>query len=101
MLQAGFFFFLIYFVHECHRLYVGTCLGKASINNVPSITGFTKGKRHADINSNTDKVAEYGVGAPVEGGVISKTNKLGAIGKLLVTVCMEIYPLALLPRVGY
>ncbi|MFZ1527220.1 MAG: DUF2167 domain-containing protein [Ferruginibacter sp.] len=59
-------------------------LVKASINDVLQIAEFTEGNRYADFNSNTDKVAEYGVGALVAGGVLAKTGVLGAIGKFLV-----------------
>ena len=56
---------------------------KANINKVLSIPEFTEGNRYSDFNSNTDKVAEYGLGALVAGGVLAKTGVLATIGKFL------------------
>ncbi len=47
---------------------------------VVTATEFTEGNRYADFNSNTDKVAEYGLAALLAGGVAAK---MGLFGKLL------------------
>jgi uncharacterized membrane-anchored protein len=59
-------------------------LVKQNIDKVLSIPEFTEGNKYSDFNSNTDKVAEYGIGALVAGGVLAKTGALGAIGKFFV-----------------
>jgi uncharacterized membrane-anchored protein len=53
---------------------------KAEMKNVTAFTDFTPGNRYADFNSQTDKVAEYGLAALVAGGVAAK---LGVFSKLM------------------
>lgn len=53
---------------------------KKEMQQVTAFTEFTEGNRYTDFDSNTDKVAEYGLAALVAGGVASK---LGLFGKLL------------------
>ncbi|MFT3979018.1 MAG: DUF2167 domain-containing protein [Ferruginibacter sp.] len=57
---------------------------KANINKVLAIPEFTEGNRYSDFNSSTDKVAEYGLGALVAGGVLAKTGVLATIGKFFI-----------------
>jgi uncharacterized membrane-anchored protein len=45
---------------------------------------FTIGNTYADHNPDTDKVAAYGVGALVAGGVAAKTGLLAKIGAMLI-----------------
>lgn len=59
-------------------------LVKANIDQVLKIPEFTEGNRYADFNESTDKVAEYGIGALVAGGILAKTGMLGVIGKFLL-----------------
>ncbi len=59
-------------------------LVKSNIDKVLQIAAFTEGNRYQDYNSSTDKVAEYGIGALVAGGVLAKTGVLAAIGKGLI-----------------
>jgi uncharacterized membrane-anchored protein len=59
-------------------------LVKANIDKVLKIPEFTDGNRYTDFNSNTDKVAEYGIGALVAGGILAKTGVLAMIGKFLL-----------------
>ena len=59
-------------------------LVKANIDKVLSIPTFTDGNKYSDFNSNTDKVAAYGIGAVVAGGILAKTGVLAIIGKFLV-----------------
>lgn len=57
---------------------------KANIEKVLAIPEFTAGNKYSDFNSNTDKVAEYGIGALVAGGILAKTGAFALIGKFLV-----------------
>lgn len=59
-------------------------LVKENIAAVLKIPEFTEGNKYSDFNSSTDKVAEYGIGALVAGGILAKTGALAAIGKFLV-----------------
>lgn len=59
-------------------------LVKKNIDKVLAIPEYTAGNKYSDFNSSTDKVAEYGIGALVAGGVLAKTGALGAIGKFFV-----------------
>ncbi len=52
---------------------------KQEMKSVVAFTEFNDGNRYSDFNSNTDKVAEYGLAALVAGGVAAK---LGFFGKL-------------------
>jgi uncharacterized membrane-anchored protein len=56
----------------------------ADINKVLKIPEFSEGNRYKDFNSNTDKVAEYGIGALVAGGILAKTGVFAVIGKFLL-----------------
>ena len=58
-------------------------LVKANISKVLSMPSFTNGNRYSDFNSSTDKVAEYGIGAVVAGGILAKTGILATIGKFM------------------
>jgi len=53
---------------------------KAEMPTVLAVTNFKEGNSYADFNSNTDKVAAYGIAALVAGGVAAK---LGFFAKLL------------------
>ena len=59
-------------------------LVKANIDDVLKMPEFTEGNRYTDFNSNTDKVAEYGIGTLVAGGILAKTGVLAIIGKFLL-----------------
>ncbi len=59
-------------------------LVKANIDKVLKIPEFTEGNKYKDFNSNTDKVATYGIGALVAGGILAKTGVLAIIGKFLL-----------------
>ena len=52
---------------------------KGEMRSVVAFTEFLPGNQYADFNSNTDKVAEYGLAALVAGGVAAK---LGFFGKI-------------------
>lgn len=52
---------------------------KQEMKSVVAFTEFVEGNRYTDFNSDTDKVAEYGLAALVAGGVAAK---LGFFGKL-------------------
>jgi len=57
---------------------------KQNIDKVLAIPEFTEGNKYSDFNSSTDKVAEYGIGALVAGGILAKTGVLATIGKFFV-----------------
>jgi uncharacterized membrane-anchored protein len=57
---------------------------KTEMKNVTGFTEFTPGNRYTDFNSNTDKVAEYGIAALVAGGVAAKLGFFGKIFALLL-----------------
>jgi len=59
-------------------------LVKANIDKVLKMPEFTDGNKYSDYNSNTDKVAEYSIGALVAGGILAKTGVLAVIGKFLL-----------------
>lgn len=61
-------------------------LVKANIKEVMNIATFTTGNTYADFDSNSDKVAEYGLGALVAGGILAKTGILASIGKFLLAI---------------
>jgi len=52
---------------------------RTSMQPLIEVAEFNKGYRYADYNSKTDKLAEYGLGALIAGGVAAK---LGFFGKL-------------------
>lgn len=51
---------------------------------VITATEFTQGNRYADFNSDTDKVAEYGLAALLAGGVAAKMGLFGKLFALLI-----------------
>lgn len=53
---------------------------KNDVTQILKSTNFTKGNRYEDYNSSTDKLAEYGIGGLVAGGVLAKTGILAKIG---------------------
>jgi uncharacterized membrane-anchored protein len=57
---------------------------KTEMKNVTAFTEFTPGNRYTDFNSDTDKVAEYGIAALVAGGVAAKLGFFGKIFALLL-----------------
>lgn len=59
-------------------------LVKANIAEVLKMPAFTDGNKYSDFNSSTDKVAEYGIGAIVAGGILAKTGVLAGLGKILI-----------------
>ncbi len=59
-------------------------LVKANIEKVLAMPEFTEGNRYSDFNQNTDKIAEYGIGALVAGGILAKTGALALIAKFFI-----------------
>lgn len=59
-------------------------LVKANIDKVLKMPEFTAGNKYSDFDSNTDKVAEYGIGALVAGSILAKTGAFALIGKFLL-----------------
>lgn len=59
-------------------------LVKTKIDEVLKIPEFTSGNKYNEFNSNTDKVAEYTIGALVVGGVLAKTGAFALIAKFFL-----------------
>jgi uncharacterized membrane-anchored protein len=57
---------------------------KSEMQNVIGFADFTPGNRYADFNSNTDKVAEYGIAALVAGAVAAKVGLFAKLFALLL-----------------
>jgi uncharacterized membrane-anchored protein len=59
-------------------------LVKNKIDEVLKIPEYTSGNKYNEFNSNTDKVAEYTIGALVVGGVLAKTGAFALIAKFFL-----------------
>lgn len=59
---------------------------KKDINTILASTNFIEGQRYADYNEDTDKLAEYGIGGLIVGGVLAKTGLLAKIGIFLLKI---------------
>jgi len=57
---------------------------ESNINMILGSTNFTEGNTYNDFNSNTDKIAEYGIGGLIAGGVLLKTGILAKLGLVLL-----------------
>ncbi len=57
---------------------------ESNIDKVLASTNFTDGNTYNDFNSSTDKIAEYGIGGLIAGGVLLKTGILAKLGLLLL-----------------
>ena len=56
----------------------------ADMPEVVSMTEFDPGNRYTDFNSSTDKLAAYGIGALVAGGIAAKAGLFAKLGILLL-----------------
>jgi len=54
------------------------------INNILKSTNFISGSSYADYDSKTDKLAEYGIGGLIVGGILAKTGFFAKIGIFLL-----------------
>lgn len=59
---------------------------KKDIEIILHSTDFNPGQRYADFNEDTDKLAEYGIGGLIAGGVLAKTGILAKIGVFLLKI---------------
>lgn len=59
---------------------------KKDIDMILGSTNFNEGQRYADFNEDTDKLAEYGIGGLIVGGVLAKTGILAKIGIFLLKI---------------
>ncbi|HXB12744.1 MAG TPA: DUF2167 domain-containing protein [Bacteroidia bacterium] len=57
---------------------------EANIDKIMGSTNFTEGNTYNDFNSTTDKIAEYGIGGLIAGGVLLKTGLLAKLGLILI-----------------
>lgn len=56
---------------------------QANISKIIASTNFNNGNRYEDFNSDMDKIAEYGIGGLIAGGILAKTGVLAKIGIFL------------------
>lgn len=61
------------------------------MKQVLAFTEFTSGNRYSDFNSSTDKVAAYGIGALVAGGIAAKTGLLAKLVGVLLAAKKVIF----------
>jgi uncharacterized membrane-anchored protein len=54
------------------------------VDKILKSTNFINGSRYADYNSSTDKLAEYGIGGLIVGGILAKTGFFAKIGIFLL-----------------
>lgn len=59
---------------------------KKDINIILASTNFNNGQTYADFNEDTDKLAEYGIGGLIVGGILAKTGILAKIGIFLLKI---------------
>ncbi len=57
---------------------------KSQINPILANVNFSDGNKYADFDSNVDKVAAYGIGGLIAGGVLLKTGLFAKIGLVLL-----------------
>ena len=56
------------------------------VNMILASTNFIPGQTYADFNEDTDKLAEYGIGGLIVGGILAKTGILAKIGIFLLKI---------------
>lgn len=59
---------------------------KKDIQMILNSTNFLEGNKYSDFNEDTDKLAEYGIGGLIVGGVLAKTGLLAKIGIFLLKI---------------
>ena len=59
-------------------------LVKSKMNTILASTDFKNGNRYEDFNNSTDKIAGYGIGALIAGGILAKTGILAKLGIVLL-----------------
>jgi uncharacterized membrane-anchored protein len=59
---------------------------RADMPDVVSMAEFDAGNRYTDYNSSTDKLAAYGIGALVAGGIAAKAGLFAKLGVLLLAL---------------
>lgn len=59
---------------------------RADMPKVLEMTEFNDGERYTDYNSKTDKVAAYGIGALVAGGIAAKAGLFAKLGVILLAL---------------
>ncbi|HEX7816021.1 DUF2167 domain-containing protein [Dyella sp.] len=57
---------------------------RADMPDVVAMADFDQGNRYTDFNSSTDKLAAYGIGALVAGGIAAKAGLFAKLGALLL-----------------
>ncbi|MCX6199518.1 MAG: DUF2167 domain-containing protein [Bacteroidetes bacterium] len=64
---------------------------KSQINPILANVNFNDGSKYADFDSNSDKVAAYGIGGLIAGGVLLKTGLFAKIGLVLLKFAKLIF----------
>jgi uncharacterized membrane-anchored protein len=59
-------------------------LVEANVEKILASTNFNPGNTYADFDSDVDKVAEYGIGGLIAGGILLKTGLLAKLGIILL-----------------
>lgn len=59
---------------------------KADMPEVLAMTGFDAGHRYTDFDKSTDKLAAYGIGALVAGGIAAKAGLFAKLGVMLLAL---------------
>jgi uncharacterized membrane-anchored protein len=57
-----------------------------NIDKILASTDFNQGNRYEDFDSTIDKVAEYGIGGLIVGGILAKTGLFAKLGLILLKV---------------
>ena len=72
----------------------------ASMVKILASTAFTSGNRYEDFDNNLDKVAEYGIGGLIAGGILAKTGILAKLG-IFFLKAWKIIAVAVVGLFGY
>lgn len=64
---------------------------KTEINPILDAVEFTSGNRYEDFNESTDKLAAYGIGGLIAGGVLAKTGLFAKIGLIAAKFAKVIF----------
>lgn len=64
---------------------------KTEINPILAAVEFTSGNRYEDFNESTDKLAAYGIGGLIAGGVLAKTGLFAKIGLIFAKFAKVIF----------
>jgi len=72
----------------------------ANMDKLLASTNFTNGNRYEDFDDSMDKVAEYGIGGLIAGGILAKTGVLAKLG-IFFLKAWKIIAIAVIGFLGY